>query len=240
MKLRLVPGLIVSLVSAAGLAVLLLSHATSDARPQEHPEGLASELLDRSLGDTRSVNVVTGVLLDYRAFDTIGEATVIFASVAAVAAAFAGSGFPRSESRLGLLVRRSVAYLAPLFLLFPVYIIAHGHLSPGGGFQGGVSLAVLLILLTVTFGTRNVVGAVGANSLHITEAVSAAAFVAVGTVGIAQGIAFLTNLAAGFPAGEAGSLLSAGMIPILNLVIGLKVASGLGSIYFDLLSSRSE
>lgn len=236
MKARFVPGLIVSLVSAAGLAVLLLSHATSDARPID----LAAALLDRSLSDTRSVNVVTGVLLDFRAFDTVGEATVVFASVAAVAAAFAGSGSPASGTRLGLLVRRSVAYLAPLFLLFPVYIVVHGHLSPGGGFQGGVSLAVLLILLTVSFGTRNVVDAVGTPALHVTEAVSAAAVVAVGVVGMTQGLAFLTNLAAGFPGGEPGSLLSAGMIPLLNLVIGVKVASGLGSIFFDLLSSGSE
>ncbi|MFW6288443.1 MAG: hydrogen gas-evolving membrane-bound hydrogenase subunit E [Spirochaetota bacterium] len=236
MKLRLVPGLVVSLATAAGLALLLLSYATSD----ERPKGLETALLDRSQSDTGSVNVVTGVLLDYRAFDTIGEATVIFAAVAAVAAAFAGSGFPVSDARLGLLVRRWVGYLAPLFLLFPIYIVTHGHLSPGGGFQGGVSLAVLLILLTVAFGTRNVVGAVGIHALHVSEAVSAAAFVAVGLVGIAQGIAFLTNLAAGFPAGKPGSLLSAGMIPLVNLVIGLKVASGLGSIFFDLLSARSE
>ncbi|MFW5686028.1 MAG: hydrogen gas-evolving membrane-bound hydrogenase subunit E [Spirochaetota bacterium] len=233
MKARLLPGLVVSVVAATGLAGLLLSYATNG------PDRLGAALLERSLGDTRSVNVVTGVLLDFRGFDTIGEATVIFASVAAVAAAFAGSGAPPSATRLGLLVRRSVGYLAPLFLLFPVYIVAHGHLSPGGGFPGGVSLAVLLILLTVTFGTRNVAVVVGTHALHVTEAVCGGAFVAVGIVGMTQGIAFLTNLAAGFPSGEPGSLLSAGMIPLLNLVIGLKVASGLGSIFFDLLSSRS-
>ncbi|MFW6232239.1 MAG: hydrogen gas-evolving membrane-bound hydrogenase subunit E [Spirochaetota bacterium] len=236
MKSRLVPGLIVSSASAAGLAALLLSYATNGA----HPDSLGAALLERSLSDTRSVNVVTGVLLDFRAFDTIGEATVIFASVAAVAAAFAGSGVPHSDSRLGLLVRRSVGYLAPLFLLFPLYIVAHGHLSPGGGFQGGVSLAVLLILLTVAFGARNVFSAVRSRTLHVTEAVCAGAFVAVGIVGMTQGVAFLTNLAAGFPSGEPGSLLSAGMIPLLNLFIGLKVASGLGSIFFDLFSSRSK
>lgn len=235
MKRRTVPGLIVSLLAAAGLAGLLLGYAD----PQAGATALSVELIERSVRDTRSVNVVTGVLLDFRGFDTLGEATVIFASVAAVAAAFAGSGFPPSESRLGLLVRRSVGYLAPLFLLFPLYIVAHGHLSPGGGFQGGVSLAVLLILLTVSFGTQNVVGAVGTNALHVTEAVCAGAFVLTGLVGFFQGMSFLTNLAAGFPGGERGALLSAGMIPLLNLVIGLKVASGLGSIYFDLLSSRS-
>jgi multicomponent Na+:H+ antiporter subunit B len=235
MKPRSLAGLIVSACAAAGLAGLLLSNAG----PQARGSVLSAELIERSIPETRSVNVVTGVLLDYRAFDTLGEATVIFASVAAVAAAFAGSSFPSSNPRLGLLVRRSVGYLAPLFLLFPVYIVLHGHLSPGGGFQGGVSLAVLLILLTVSFGTQNVVGRVGINTLHVVEAVCAGAFLLTGFVGVLQGLSFLTNLAAGFPGGEAGSLFSAGMIPLLNLVIGLKVASGLGSIYFDLLSSRN-
>ncbi|MFW6231932.1 MAG: MnhB domain-containing protein, partial [Spirochaetota bacterium] len=128
--------------------------------------------------------------------------------------------------------------LAPLFLLFPAYIVLYGHLSPGGGFQGGVSLAVLLILLTITFGTRKTASAAGPGTLHTTEALSAGAFVLVGVVGIVGGASFLANLAAGFPRGVPGDLWSAGAIPLLNVIIGLKVASGLGSIFYDLLSTR--
>jgi multisubunit Na+/H+ antiporter MnhB subunit len=83
MNRRLVPGLIVSLVAATGFAGLLLSYARNGPPPD-----CLGAALERSLSHTRSVNVVTGVLLEFRGFDTIGEATVIFASVAAVAAAF--------------------------------------------------------------------------------------------------------------------------------------------------------
>lgn len=236
MRLRLVLGLVVALTSTLSIAFLLLSFAVSDVRAT----GLGELFLSLSVDQTRAVNVVSGVLLDFRAFDTLGEASVIFASVAAVSSAFYGSTLRPSERGLGLLVRRSVSYLSPLFLLFPVYIVLHGHLSPGGGFQGGVSLAVLLILLTVAFGTGSVSMAIRAHTLHATEALSAGAFLLIGVVGVLQGLSFLTNLAAGFPPGDPGALFSAGMIPLLNLVIGVKVASGLGAIFFDLLSTGGE
>mgnify|MGYP006276783827 CR=1 FL=1 len=225
-------GLVVALGASIGFAVLMLSTEPTGG------SALAEMVVDRAVEETGSINVVTGVLLDFRGFDTLGEASVIFAAVAAVSAAFAGSVVRPNDAGLGLLVRRTVTYLSPLFLLFPVYIILHGHLSPGGGFQGGVSLAVLLILLTITFGTGRVTASIGPHALHTAEAVGAAAFVLVGLVGVFQGTFFLTNLAAGFPRGVPGRLWSAGAIPILNIIVGAKVASGLGTIFYDLLSTR--
>lgn len=233
MKPRNLIGLLVAISATVGFALLLLTGEQAEVSL------LAQRVIDGAVSETGAINVVAGVLLDYRAFDTLGEASVIFASVAAVSAAFAGSTIVPADAGLGLLVRRAVSYLAPLFFLFPVYIILHGHLSPGGGFQGGVSLAVLLILLTISFGTRGVTAAVRPHTLHITEAVSAGAFVLVGLVGVLQGVAFLTNLGAGFPRGLPGELWSAGFVPLLNVVIGAKVASGLGTIFYDLLSTRS-
>ena len=236
MNTRRLGGLIVSACAALGFALLLLAFT----RGGERTSGLAAQMIGGSVAASGSINVVTTVLLDFRAFDTLGEASVIFASVSVISAVFAGSILVRSDFGLGLLVRRAVAYLAALFLLFPAYIILHGHLSPGGGFQGGVSLAVALILLTVVFGTRNMSNAVGHGSLNTTESLSAAGFLLVGFVGVFQGVHFLTNAAAGFSRGDAGTLLSGGAIPLLNIIIGLKVASGLGSIFFDLLSKEKE
>ncbi|MFP4331003.1 MAG: hydrogen gas-evolving membrane-bound hydrogenase subunit E [Spirochaetaceae bacterium] len=233
MKPREIAGLIVALASAVGFALLLLTGEAPGT------SCLGATAVARTVAGTGAINVVTGVLLDFRAFDTLGEASVIFASVAAVSAAFAGSGVSAAEPGLGLLVRRSVSYLVPLFLLFPLYIMLHGHLSPGGGFQGGVSLAVLLILLAITFGTGRTTRAVDPHMLHRSEALSAAAFAAIGLVAVIQGVGFLTNLAAGFPPGRPGQILSGGFIPLLNLVIGVKVASGLGTIYYELLSTRA-
>lgn len=236
MRKRSVPGLLVALFTAGGFAALLISFTPTDIRSP----GIASRLVSGSVPASGAINVVATILLDFRAFDTLGEASVIFASVAAVGAVFAGSTLRRSDAGLSLLVRRSVAYLAALFLLFPIYIVFHGHLSPGGGFQGGVSLAVLLILLAVVFGTRRAAYAVGLKRLHATESLSAAAFLSIGLIGVFQGLPYLANASAGFPRGEAGTLLSGGVIPLLNIVIGIKVASGLGSIIFDVLSTGGE
>ncbi len=236
MKKRSTLGLVVAVTTAVGFAALLISFTTTEIRSPN----IAPRLLGGSVPASGAVNVVATILLDFRAFDTLGEASVIFASVAAVGAVFAGSTLRRSNAGLSLLVRRAVAYLAALFLMFPIYIIFHGHLSPGGGFQGGVSLAVLLILLAVVFGTLRASHAVGLERLHDTESLSAAAFLLVGLIGVVRGLPYLANAAAGFSRGEPGSLLSGGVIPLLNIIIGLKVAAGLGSIIFDLLSTGGE
>ncbi len=227
---------IIALASSAAVLTLTLVFAVTGG---EAPQ-LAGAMTSGSVAASGSVNVVTTILLDFRSLDTLGEASVIFASVACVGVLFRGSRRIGTEPGLGVLVRRSVGYLSALFLLFPLYIVAHGHLSPGGGFQGGVSLAVLLILLTVAYGSRPMATAVDPSRLHMTESLSALGFLMAGFVGVLQGTSFLANAAAGFPRGVPGSLLSGGLIPVLNAIIGVKVASGLGSIFFDFQSERGE
>ncbi len=234
MRPRHIGGLVLAVPAAIGLGTLLLRHAVTTA-PLDGPS--ARYLID-SVADSGSINVVTTILLDYRAFDTLGEASVIFAAVAAIGALFAGSTLEDRGPDMSLIVRTSVGYLAALFWLFPVYIVFHGHLSPGGGFQGGVSLAVLVILLYVVFGTRRASVSLGPTRLHTAESISALGFLLVGMVGVVHGLAYLTNAAAGFPTGTPGRLPSGGMIPLLNLLIGLKVAAGLGSIFLDMLSGE--
>lgn len=233
MTRRNVFALLISLVGAGGLMAVLVFYAgTGDALPP-----LAALFLDRSIADAAAVNVVSTVLLDYRAFDTLGEATVIFASVTGVSALFVRAHLIPKSRGAGILVERAIGYLAVFFWLFPVYIVLFGHLSPGGGFQGGVTLAVLIILLNVVYGTEHTSSVMTAHRLHLYEDAGALGFLLIGMVGIVQGSAFLANLAAGFPRGEPGSLLSAGAIPLLNLAIGVKVASGLATIFYEFLSS---
>ena len=234
MKARVVFGALLAAVTAAGTAALLVSYAADGSAVT----GIARDYLRRSIPDTGSINVVSAILLDYRAFDTLGEATVIFASVASVGALFTGFTLQRRERGLSILVRRAISYLASLLWLFPVYVVLHGHISPGGGFQGGVALAVFVILINVVFGTQRGCSVLPPVRLHITESAAAMAFLMVGAVGVFQGAHFLSNIAAGYPYGRPGSLLSAGMIPILNLVIGCKVTAGLGSIFLSLLSTE--
>ena len=233
MTRRNVFALLISLMGAGGLlAVLIVYAGTGEALPS-----LAATFLERSIADAAAVNVVSTVLLDYRAFDTLGEATVIFASVTGVSALFVRAHLIPQSRGAGILVERAIGYLAAFFWLFPVYIVLFGHLSPGGGFQGGVALAVLIILLNVVYGTRRGSTILTTRRLHLFEDAGALAFLLIGVVGIVQGSAFLANLAAGFPGGTPGSLLSAGAIPLLNLAIGVKVASGLATIFYEFLAT---
>lgn len=224
---------VLCIAASAGFAIALLQALSGQAQP-------AADFTAYSISDTGSINVPTAILMDYRAFDTLGEASVIFTSVAVVLVILGKPTFNTRNNTLSILSRRAIGYLAPLFFLFPIYVITNGHLSPGGGFQGGVSLAVLVILLHVVYGHRFAVQRISVRMLGVAEYMSAIMFAAAGLVGIMQGAAFLSNVASGFPLGTPGNLVSAGIIPVLNLVVGCKVAAGLSTIYCALAGHQPD
>ena len=103
-------------------------------------------------------NVVTGILLNYRAFDTLGEVAVLFMVAAGVGLVLGGQGeargvpaAPEPDATVSSseIVQSGAALLFPLISIFAAYIIMNGHLSAGGGFQGGAVIAsgVMLLLL---------------------------------------------------------------------------------------------
>jgi len=115
-----------------------------------------------------------------------------------------------------------LALVGPV-VLFGLYLVAHGHLTPGGGFQGGVVLATaaLLVYLSGEYVTLRRVRPESVTDLA--ESAGAAGYVAIGLLGLAAGAAFLANV---LPLGQPGALLSAGTIPPINLAVGLEVAGG--------------
>jgi multicomponent Na+:H+ antiporter subunit B len=175
-----------------------------------------------------TANVVSSVNFDQRAVDTLGEETILFGSVLAVAALLR----PEDDER----VRRPRSGRGPLeaarvggYVLLPVTlavgadVVAHGHVTPGGGFQGGVVLATGLHLLYVGGGYRALERLRSLPWYEDTEALGTAAFVAVGVAGLAAAGAFLADV---LPGGTFGQLLSAGTVPVLNGAVGVAVASG--------------
>jgi multisubunit Na+/H+ antiporter MnhB subunit len=109
-------------------------------------------------------------------------------------------------------------------LLYGIYIILHGHLSPGGGFGGGVVLALGLLSIMLAFGRSFTLRWLNIPSLERLEALAPVLFLAVGLIGMAAGGAFLFNF---LNKGVLFELWSSGMIPILNIVIGFKVGLSL-------------
>ncbi|MEM2005510.1 MAG: MnhB domain-containing protein [Zestosphaera sp.] len=100
-----------------------------------------------------SLEVVTAIVWDYRGLDTYFETSVLFISIVGVTMLFRGYREVRGLSKAGLseIVKTTTRILVPLIMISGISVALHGHLTPGGGFQGGSFIAVLLVLLTVVF-----------------------------------------------------------------------------------------
>ncbi|MCK8825635.1 hydrogen gas-evolving membrane-bound hydrogenase subunit E [Fuchsiella alkaliacetigena] len=199
---------------------------------------LSNYYVENAVTDTGAINLVTAILFDYRAFDTLGEATVIFTAASAVA--FLA---PKKETGLlidgfSVIVRQSINFAIPFIFVAGGYFIVFGHLSPGGGFTGGVILAVISILWTVTFDFEHSESRLNLESKSLIEDLGALAFIIIGIMGIVAGANFLANSQASFYLGTPGKIFSGGIVPFLNIAIGAKVGAGLAIIFNSLVEGE--
>ena len=121
--------------------------------------------------------------------------------------------------------------LAPFILLFGLYLITYGHVTPGGGFQGGVVLASGMVLLLLCRGTGKMQTLFPIPAIHFVEALGFFAFLVMGLAGVIAGNGYLSNF---LPAGRVETVPGAGFIFILNIIIGLKVGAGITLICYFL------
>ncbi len=191
--------------------------------------------------DLGAANLVTAVIVTYRGLDTLGEVTVLFIATAGVGFLLrkertgkgeGDNGEEHADSKSSGAEKRGASeiletgsmFLLPILLLFAVYIFLHGHLTPGGGFQGGVVIAAGMLLLMLSRAGHRL------NHLILTllESISGFAYVLIGVAGIFLAAGFLDNSI--LPLGKFGSLMSAGAIPLIYSLIGLKVGTELTNI----------
>lgn len=204
---------------------------------------------ERTAPDLGAANLVTAIVISYRGLDTLGEVTVLFLAAAIVGLVLAGSG-SRSGSRpradpgaepgakdrsgapvpVGELLTTGSHLLTPMILLLGVYVFANGHLTPGGGFQGGAILASATLLLLLAEPLKRLSHRLIAGL----EALSGLFFVGIGLLGLVLAGGFLDNRI--LPLGTLGDLFSAGTIPLISTLIGLKV----GAEFSSILASLSE
>ena len=187
---------------------------------------LSSQYIQSSIDDIKTQNVVTSVVVTYRGLDTLGEVTVLFLATA-------GVGFLLRKKKASLKTRRSSEllqtasqFLFVLIILTGIFIFTHGHLTPGGGFQGGVLITTAFLLLILA----DVNLKFNYSILHLVESFSGAFYVMIGLFGfLILGMnSFLDPTI--LPLGNFGKLLSAGAIPVIYSLIGLKVGSELTTI----------
>ena len=139
---------------------------------------------------------------------------------------------------MSTIVKKVTQLMAGLIFMFGIYIILHGHLTPGGGFAGGVLIAGAFILLILAFGSsalklkKEVAGSSNTESIGILMVV----ILAVMAMLFGAKVFFFNFL----PLGEAGELLSAGMIPLYNIFIGIEVAGAILTIFLALVIFKEE
>ncbi len=208
---------------------------------------VSARYIERGLQETGAVNIVTGMILDYRAFDTFGESCVLFIASCCVLVLLridvevkdgqSESGLKKRlaeandriyEPKNDIILQKCAGVLVPLILVFGIYIVLNGHLSPGGGFSGGAVLGSGLILYLNAFGF-------GKTERFFTEKVyrrvtlSALTFYC-----LAKSYSFFTganHLESGIPLGTPGAILSSGLILPLNICVGLVVACTMYAFY---------
>ncbi|GAA4060620.1 MnhB domain-containing protein [Amphibacillus indicireducens] len=137
-----------------------------------------------------------------------------------------------------LFVRVTTRMILPFIQTYGLYVILHGHLSPGGGFSGGAIFAASIVLYTIAFGLKPGQKRMPHKVTSKLESGGILLYMTIGLIGIILGQQFLTNIDVGFPIGTLGSLLSAGFIPIVTFAIGLKVMSTVVTLFHTMLEEE--
>jgi multicomponent Na+:H+ antiporter subunit B len=228
----------VALVSLAVMGVALLA-ACLGLPDFGHPRGpYATEAIRLALQARHATSTVGAITFDIRGIDTLGEELILF-SAAVGATVLLRSQRAEQEARDAIerhhelaertpaSVRAVGAALTGPVLVLGVYIVAHGHLTPGGGFQGGVVLASAFLLVYVAghFLSQP------ASLVEAAEAAGAAAYVLIALGGLVFAGAAMENF---LPYGRTGELLSGGTIPVLNAAVGVEVCGAITLILSEL------
>lgn len=231
---------VVSVLSCIVLiGVLLYTVANLPRYGEENPRTVevVKRYIEHGVEETGAVNIVTGMILDYRAFDTLGESHVLFTALVCVLillkldkktirGGHLDSYYTIKEDRFFDISEDSIlrlvgTILVPCIILFGIYVLLNGQNGPGGGFSAGAILGAALIVFSLAFGFEAVDRVFSARVLSLTTFVSLAFY------SLAKGYVFFTGangLENHIPKGIPGNIFSGGLILPLNVAVGLVVA----------------
>ncbi len=246
---------VLSIILCISISLVLLWTITylpeiGDAGNPDNNE-VSARYIEQGLKETGAVNIVTGMILDYRAFDTFGESCVLFIASCCVLVLLRidqGKDSERGDNKHGadnkkrlaeandrlyepkndVILQKCSCVLVPLIFVFGVYIVLNGHLSPGGGFSGGAVLGSGLILYLNAFGFQKM-EKLFTEKVYRRVTLSALTFYC-----LAKSYSFFTganHLESGIPLGTPGAILSSGLILPLNICVGLVVACTMYAFY---------
>jgi multicomponent Na+:H+ antiporter subunit B len=241
-----------ALAAALLAAVLVVGLAGLPAFGDFH--GVYGTVLSHvTVAQRKATDVITAITFDYRGMDTMGEEFILFAASVGLIVLLreqrdehreqdreaSQSDEPRRHARQRPATSPALIvvgrWLVGPVLVLGVYVVSHGQLTPGGGFQGGVVLAGAVILVFVAGGRVAMARIKPSGPAELLEAVGAGGYVALGIGGLLAGERFLSNF---LPLGSKGSLLSSGTIVSLSVVVGLEVAGAITAIVSEFVDQR--
>jgi multicomponent Na+:H+ antiporter subunit B len=239
------PAFLITL--SAGILLLAASLDLPDWSDPESPASthLSPYYIEESLKETSVPNLVTSVLADYRGYDTMFETVVIFCAGITVLTILRRTFVskdkylnPRPEREDADIILQSAArLLVPVMQVFALYVVAHGHHSPGGGFQGGVILGASFILLAIAYDLKAVLKRLKENSILLLSALGILIYTGIGIICLFLGRNFLAYAAwaklLGITEVEAHSH---GMLGV-EIGVAITVMAIMFSLYADLSSS---
>lgn len=230
---------IVFCIAIVTLLVITVSYLPSVGGVQKPTNNEVSEkYITDGLEDTGAVNIVTGMILSYRAFDTFGETNVLFIATCCVMIMLMvdeekirdnrESNDRNFEPKNDVILQMIASLLAPIVFLFGIYIILNGHLSPGGGFSGGAMIGAGMILYVAAFGFEKTGRFFNEN---VYKCVKVTALLCYGCIVTYYFLTGANGLPCLIPTGEAGKILSGGITLPINIFVGSEVACTMYAFY---------
>ncbi len=206
---------------------------------------VSERYIEQGIPETGAINFVAGMILDYRAFDTFGESTVLFVAACAVLILLKLGEHGRDEKPTKAMMEAeyddrhhepkndevlqlAAKILVPIVLFYGIYVVLNGHLSPGGGFSGGAIMGAALILYLNAFGFEK------ASKIFTFQTFRWVTFVSLMTYAGLKSYSFFTganHIESHIPKGTPGAILSSGFILPLNICVGLIVMCTMYAFY---------
>lgn len=222
-----------------GVLLLTVSWLPPDGNASNPVNNVVSErYIEDGLQETGALNIVSGMILTYRAFDTFGETNVLFIATCCVMILLMADDAilkkldilndRRFEPKQDVILQGVAFVLCPIIFIFGIYIILNGHLSPGGGFSGGSIMGAGLILYVAAFGFNKTQRFFDEHIYKIAKITALCMYGLIGTYFYMTGANGIENH---IPLGIPGHILSSGIILPINICVGLEVACTMYAFY---------
>ena len=234
---------IVSCILLIGVLLFIVAGLPLYGQENVRADEVIKRYIESGLKETGAVNIVSGMILDYRAFDTLGESHVLFTALVCVMILLRrDKKNMRPDYEDYYTVREDVyfdiskdsilgrvgTFLIPCIFVYGLYVLLNGQISPGGGFSGGAVMGAGMIMFSAAFGFDTV------DKFFTLKLSSYITFAALSFYSFAKGYVFFmgaNGLDNGIPKGAPGAILSGGLILPLDVAVGLVVACTMFGFY---------